>query len=197
MNSIGFALISLRSLIPQFFSVIIANTMIIISTYSILWAVYAFCGKKHSKRFDIILTSLFTVLFIIFTYAVPNISIRIIIISLLSAYIGIRITYSSLKEFKAKLNTRYFPLSGSSLLLSLTHIYRVIYYISANKHETSFLDSGSINGILLIINYCMIFLIYTSFIVLNSYRADMSSENPAVIWKHCRNFYRSAHTVIK
>ncbi len=172
VNSLGLILLGLRHYIPVFPSVVTANTFIVLSKYMILWSVFHFCEKKHSKKTDISLLILFIIFFIYFTYYKNDVSLRIILFSLLTAYINLQITFFSVKELKTTFNTVYLPLPTSTFILMTAHLFRMGYYLFGNIYESDFMNAQIINSISVILNFGMVFLLYISFIVLNSYRAE-------------------------
>ena len=172
-NGTGILLISLRGYITVFLSVIVSNSLLVLALSMILWSMRLFCGNSRKKKEEIFLTTLFTLLFFYFTYFRENITIRIIIQSLFLFYISLKLTLLSLHDINKKLEIVYIPFFASSLLLSLFHLYRVLFYLLGIRTETSFMSSAQINSIVIILHFTMLFIMHVSIIALNSYRSDI------------------------
>lgn len=76
---IGFILLLMQKILPDFLTIVIANTLTITSTGLFYIAVSRFLGQKHSKTFVISILTLLALLLIYFRYVIDNVGIRIIV----------------------------------------------------------------------------------------------------------------------
>ena len=78
-----FILMSLQGIIPDFLTIIAANTLIIGSTFVMAYGLESFAGKTPKLRLYIIQIVLMMVSLVYFTYFFPNVPARIITISII------------------------------------------------------------------------------------------------------------------
>ncbi len=83
--AIGFSLLLLRNILPDFITIIIANSLILISPNLYYIAVSKFSGQKHSPALSILIVLINAFLLIFFTYTSENVNARITTISILGA----------------------------------------------------------------------------------------------------------------
>ena len=83
----GFILLSLQGVIPDFFTIIAANTLIIGSTVVMTNGLEAFVEKTPKPGLYIILLLLMIVSLVCFTYFYPNVMARIITLSVMNIII--------------------------------------------------------------------------------------------------------------
>ena len=80
-NSLGMIMLGLRDFLPDIFSVVLANLLILSYFILIARGLHRFSGIRQLLRLDIAVGSITAVTFWLFTFPFPNINGRIIIIS--------------------------------------------------------------------------------------------------------------------
>jgi len=83
--AIGFSLLLARNFLPDSFTIVIANTLILTSPNLYYIAVSRFSGQKHSPSLSILIILINAFLLIIFTYFSENTAARIISVSIFGA----------------------------------------------------------------------------------------------------------------
>ena len=101
--AIGFPLLVLRGLIPDFLSIVLANILLLSAINLFYIAVCKFTGKSYSKAFVFILTGIILFILLYYRYVADNVTVRFIAINL--AHIA-SIGLSSYKLWQAR-NTSY------------------------------------------------------------------------------------------
>jgi hypothetical protein len=81
-NSIGLIMVALRDVLSEFFSIIVANSMIFLFFIYTTRGLVKFSGNHQRNWLDISALCSLIISFSIFTYISPNVNLRIIIISI-------------------------------------------------------------------------------------------------------------------
>jgi diguanylate cyclase (GGDEF)-like protein len=114
----GITLVALRNIIPDFFSVVISNTLIVTWIFLIWRAMNYFQGTTYPLKSALISFFLFIALFLFYTYITPNFIFRIIIVSLMIAIVSLFIARDIYKNTQHKFSTvvqRYMLISFVAL----------------------------------------------------------------------------------
>jgi hypothetical protein len=82
---LGFAMLSLRHLLPDFGTVVVANFLIGLGTVLICQGLIAFCGGRQKNFLVITSLGLLALLFTYFTHIEPDVRARVVVISLFMA----------------------------------------------------------------------------------------------------------------
>lgn len=114
---IGFVLLLMQKILPDFLTIVIANTLTITSTGLFYIAISRFLGQKYSKTFVISILTLLALLLVYFRYIIDNIGIRIIVASFSGTLFVVAIAYQLWK-------VRHLPYRFS---MRLTAIPFIIY----------------------------------------------------------------------
>jgi len=83
--AIGFSLLLLRNILPDIFTIVIANSLVLTSPNLYYIAVSKFSGQKHSPILSILTVIICAFLLIYFTYTNENVAARIVTVSILGA----------------------------------------------------------------------------------------------------------------
>ena len=169
---IGMLLLSLRGILPQFITVIIANTLIASFFVMIPYGIRVFFQKRiHLTYFSapVVLTALF---FIYFTYINPNISARVIVITLVALPCLSFAAYSIQKE---TIGAPY----GANVLLTVTlafqslfFLFRIIYTLLIEKGIQDFMTASTVQSIAFLVLIVGNISLYMGLIILNSQRVE-------------------------
>ena len=172
LNALGLMLLSLRSYLPDFITIVTANTLIISSAGLIAYGLEVFYGDKGKKQYYISASIMIFISLIYFTYRDPDVNARIVIISsvwsLLFSYCLYIIYRRTLRQYKEK----NLLLSGSLIFLIIANLYRIFPTVFYEGKIIDFMDASVIQGILLEINLLAHIFIATGLIVLNFQRVE-------------------------
>lgn len=172
LNALGLMLLSLRSYLPDFITIVTANTLIISSAGLIAYGLEVFYGDKGKKKYYISASIMIFISLIYFTYRDPDVNARIVIISsvwsLLFSYCLYIIYRRTLRQYKEK----NLLLSGSLIFLIIANLYRIFPTVFYEGKIIDFMDASVIQGILLEINLLAHIFIATGLIVLNFQRVE-------------------------
>ncbi len=131
--SIGFFLLSGRGYIPDFISIIVANMLIYIGFTLLIWGVLKFLHVNSNafEKISILLLTILLILFVIFTYALPNIGARVVSISVIIASISFYAGLTVLRNYKNTSLTFMRFLGGTFIFCSFIYMFRV--YLSIRE----------------------------------------------------------------
>lgn len=98
LNGIGFICLSLRGILPDFLTILIANSLIIVFFVMVARGLIEFAGGVQKIWLDVAPVVIITITFLYFTYFSPNVSARIVIISLLISFLCWRSAFIIYKQ---------------------------------------------------------------------------------------------------
>ena len=107
--ALSFLLLLLRGVVPDFLSIVVANTAISLSSYIIFWGVCAYTNRASDRRPFLLIPGLIFLFFLYFTYVDNDITIRTILISGSSAFFSFLCSYIlfTFNERQLKLSSRF------------------------------------------------------------------------------------------
>ncbi len=169
---IGMLLLSMRGLLPQFVTIIIANGATSVFYVLIPYGLTLFLKQHPPKWSYITALALFIVLFLYFTYIDFNVSIRIIVIELLkivsmmyAAYIIIK--YSKTIRIKPNQILLY-----SLLIHSAYSLFRIVYTGAYENSITEFMSSSNVQAVMFIVKILGSISISIGLIIYNLQRVE-------------------------
>lgn len=177
---LGFLLLSYRGFLPDFLTIILANTLIL-SFYMFSTSGFEkFLGVSRGiSRFQFAMLIAACAGLIVFTYFFPNVNIRIIIFSI-SAIVLILLLLNLLLD---KVRSLY-PLSYQIailplILLIIWSFFRTAYTVILESNITNFMESGLVHQYTFIVYAILHLLIMISLILLtfNRMTEDLKSSN--------------------
>ncbi len=122
----GFLLMLPRGIIPDFFTIIVANTIILGGVLLAFEGSRKFLGLRDSRFFSLSLLSFHAVLLAIFTYAENNVINRIVIISLCSMIVTARISFIFSRNQPPEKNFTYQFTGATNLAFCFLMLMRAI-----------------------------------------------------------------------
>jgi PAS domain S-box-containing protein len=169
LQTLGLLLLVLRGGIPEWASVILANTLLIGGLILGYIGLEAYTGKKSSQIHNIIILILFTVIHVWFTFNKPDLEARNLNISVTSLLIFIQCAWLLL--FRVQPENRSLT-RGVGLvyvafcLLSLTNILGFI--IGGKEMPVDYFDSGQFDTIVTIVYHMLVILLTYSLLLMFS-----------------------------
>jgi diguanylate cyclase (GGDEF)-like protein/PAS domain S-box-containing protein len=168
LQAIGVILIVLRGIVPDFFSIIISNTMIISGILIIYIGLERFIEKKSSQIHNYILVGVFISIHVYFTYIRPSLDARSYLIFAMTLILTFQIAYLMLRRASPSMrsNTRIVGIVFSGYVF--ISIIRVIFLAIFPLNSNDFFKSGA-SDTFIIIFYIMLAmgLVYGLIIMVN------------------------------
>ncbi len=168
----GMILLSMRGLVPQFVTIIIANGASAVYFALIPYGLKLFLKKHTSKWSYIAAITLFVLLFLYFTYIDFNVSARIIIIALLKIVFLVYSAYCVIKYSKTINIKPNIVLLYSFAIYSAYSLFRIVYTIAYENSITEFMSSSNIQAIMFIVKILGNISIFFGLIIYNLQRVE-------------------------
>lgn len=174
--SFGFILLSLRNILSDFFSVILANTFILLHFLFRVRAVHRFSKTKQQWALDLIPIILNTILFLYFTYIEPEINYRVVIISIIFSYYSFRNAIIVWKRFPQVLPKAQFTLILTFLIEGFWSILRLVLTLTVEGKILDFMNASVIQATSFIINISALIISSILFLICNIKRLEFELE---------------------
>ncbi len=165
-------LISLRGLIPDSLTVILANTLFISAFAMIDKGLRIFTDSKSTTWFYIITCGIILLSFTYLTFFSPNVSARIVIVSCFVSLYCVRLAIHIYGKLDLVLNEKNWLLILVFAVLGIWDLTRSILTALYEPHIGDYMDAGLIQSITLIIFNSATILIYTSLVNANANRLE-------------------------
>lgn len=145
---IGFVLLLMQKILPDFLTIVIANTLSVTSTSLFYIAISRFLGQKHSKTFVISILTLLVFLLVYFRYIIDNISIRIIVTSFSGSLFVVAIAYKLWKArhlpYRFSIRLTAIPFIAYGLMLAIRSVATIFsppqtMFANTNVESASYL----------------------------------------------------------
>ena len=142
-SGVGYVLLAMRGVIPDLFSIVIANTLLATGASWQYLGNRVFQGKRREFPWYGWLIGATAVLFVVFTYLMPSLSARIVIISavLSAVYLASACVLLRPLESQDKLLRRF--VAGTYLLLVIFLAWRAVASVFMGPIDPNFMLSSS------------------------------------------------------
>ncbi len=171
-NFAGMLLISLRGVIPDFFTIVAANTFIAVYFIFILLGLIDFAEVKDSLRIYFSLLAFTFLMFIYFTYYSPSVNARIAVISGIISLLCFRCFFLVNRNIPAILLNKNRLLCFTFFFLFLWFLFRVVQTVVFEDRIVSFMTAGAIHKATFIIFFAGSILITIGIIIINAQRLE-------------------------
>jgi hypothetical protein len=172
LNFLGFVFLSLRNILPDFITVILANFFIVFCFVLIARGLIYFSESEQNIWMDISPLSVLIITFLCFVYFIPNVSASIVVISLTLIFIVLRCAFISHRKIALIFNEKNWLLITTFILLSLWLFLRAFLNILFEKNVSNFILSGSIQGFSIIIGSISHIFIAIGLVIINAQRLE-------------------------
>ena len=122
----AFVLISLRNVIPDIVSILIANTCLVVAAFILYLGLERFVACPSSQRHNYIILAIFVGLFTYFTFFQPDVAIRIVLLNLALMLMFLQSSWLMLRRVGTQLKSLSRATGILCLLFALAGCYRLI-----------------------------------------------------------------------
>ncbi len=171
-NFVGFALLSLRNILPDFITTIVANFLIVLCLILVTRGLISFAKGKQNIWLDISPLAILIVLFFYFLYISPNLNARITVISLVMIFISLRCAIITQKNIPEVLCEKNWLLTFAFIWIAFWLLMRVFLTISHYGHINDFMSGSIIQGVSIITGIIGLIFIATGLIIINAQRLE-------------------------
>lgn len=173
INGVGFILLGHRGLLPDFLTVVVANTLIVSHLAMISRGISTFTGQLSNIWLDILPVACVVVAFVYLTYVKPDVNMRIILISIAIALLFFRCGLLKVRSFSSHLST------ADRVLISIFFFSAACFFLRAfvtfflGERLDSFMDAGLFQASMAVL-YCVAsILIMTGLIIINNQKIEI------------------------
>ncbi len=172
LYSFALAFMSLRNILPDFISIILANTLIIAGNGFIAYGLELFTNSTRRRWLFVSLTISMLILFLYFTYYSPDVSARIVIVSTIIAIIY---------GYSGYIVHKYVPrlIDGQNRFLAVVFyvqaiwvVLRIIQTAFIESSIVDFMNAPAFHGITVMVFFSGNIFIIIGLIVLNFQRVE-------------------------
>ncbi len=174
LHALGFLLIGLRATLPDFISIVMANSFLFWGTFFFYRGFKSFADEKVKTSYHITILLICTlIIFPFFTYISPDVSARVVIFSLIAAIYF----FFSARVF-AKIAQRTPSKSNKLLmvaLISLSTIYqaRAIFYLFPSHNIDALMSAGIFYELALLVTVILSIFFVIGLMQLNSSKLEI------------------------
>lgn len=152
-NSLGMLMIVSRDYVPVFISVILGNSILICTIYIVYdGMVRMIKGHTHIKLL-IIISSVFPIIHLYFTYYNPNLTARILNFAIFDSFGALYLCTYYWKKLKWKTDYIISVIFGTHMVYIFVHCYR-IYFTLVSTNQTNLFSGTSM------LKYYFLYLIF-------------------------------------
>ena len=137
--SLGFFSLSLRNNAPDFFTIILSNSLMVYSEVLVYEGIQLFFGRRAFSRFNYLILAGYILVQIYYTYTVPNINARIIWIGLVMFVLILRSGLALLNSTIPQLSKTTQPAAFIFFVTAATPFIRAIY-TAFQDHQVDMMD---------------------------------------------------------
>lgn len=138
----GFILLALRGMIPDVLSIVVANTLIVMGAGWQYAGNLAFQGEKPRLPWYWWLTAITAVLFVHFTYLMPNLIARIVVISAVFAVLRFACSWALLYPLKDRNRLVRWCIAAAFLIVATFMGVRAVYHLFTGPTDQNFMAAS-------------------------------------------------------
>lgn len=172
LYSVGMVLMGLRGLMPDGFSIIIANGFLVGGSCLIAHGLNEFFDRSSSRRLLALLTATCVTLCVYYTYFSPNVNARIIIVSSVIAFVYSYCSFLIFKFFPRILNGRNSFLVTVFFLQGIWNVIRVYYAFYIEGRIADYMYASSFHGLTTVIFFSGNILLILGLVAMNFQRME-------------------------
>jgi hypothetical protein len=177
LNFLGFVFLSLRNILPDFITIILANTFIVLCFAFIARGLVDFAEGKQNIWLDISPIFVVIITFCYFSYSSPNVNARIAVISLVIMFVCLRCISILRLKIETILGMKNWLLMATFIFLALWFLLRVVLTILFENKIHDFMSAGVIHGLSIIAVSIGHIFIAVGLIIINAQRLEHSLVN--------------------
>lgn len=180
LSVLAFLLVGLRNMLPDFLSIIVANSLGITAMFFFYKGFKSFAEEKLNYHLHLSFIIIYSVvLFPFFTYVIPNLRARIVITSFATAGYFLMCGLAHYRQGQRGLIKLNMILVATLFLLIVLRAFRAVYYSISSNDINELMSSGDLSGLMVL----LLTILSASFLIglmqLNSQRLE--EENAKLI----------------
>lgn len=171
-NAIGMLLLSQRDILPDFFSVITGNTLLLFSIVLINTGLSRFSGMRPAYNFYAGYMIVFVALYLYLTYVVPSLPYRVMVFSLFQMTLCALMIVIARRDLPRVLNKRNYALHWFLVLCAAWPLFRAIACFFEQEHLTNLMTAGFSHQFTFLGSIAAYIILVIALIIINAQRAE-------------------------
>lgn len=163
LQTLGFLLLSLRGLLPDFVTIVVSNVIIVVAAFIIYLGFAEFVKCESRRRVNYILIIIYAILQYLFTFTYESTSVRIILISMITAAFFIQSGMLLLNTKKHMYVPFVKTMGYASYFYVFVQCYRI--FVEIVQPTTDYFAAGSLATIGQLGNQFLTIVMVFSFII--------------------------------
>ncbi|MBF0468410.1 MAG: hypothetical protein HQK61_05940 [Desulfamplus sp.] len=177
LNGVGMLMLGLRGFLPDFLTVVVANFFIIVFFILVARGLIEFAGFKQTIWVCITPVIILMTTFLYFTYHSPDVSARVVIISLLIASLCWRSAYIVHRHVPLIIAGSNWLLTGIFSFAGAWFFVRAIFTVLFENNIQSFMSAGILHGLTFVVVFVSNIFVVIGLIIINSRRLEQDLTN--------------------
>ncbi len=173
LNFLGLVSLSLRGFLPDFITVVMANTLIVAGIGLIAYGIEIFAGSSRKIWLFVSLSVSLFVSFLYFTYPSPNVNARIVIISVILAILYFYCGYIIHKYVPRVIDAKNMFLVTVFSIQAIWFVLRIIPTVLIEGPIVDFMHAPAVQGVTIIVFWGGNIFVIIGLIVLNFQRVEI------------------------
>lgn len=169
---LGMVLMSLRGVLPDFVTIVAANTLLVAGFGSVAFGLQLFLARTGQKWLFLTLTVFLFLSYLVFTFYIPSVNARIILISGLIIFIYGYCGYLINRFQPDIMNERSFLLVTVFALQALWNVVRIYHTFFIGGNITDYMNAPFFHGLTTTVFFCGNIFIIIGLIVMNFHRVE-------------------------
>jgi len=189
-------LISLRNIIPDLFSIVLANAFIIGGTVVLYVGLERYVGEKTRQLHNYVMVAVFTFIHAFFTYVYPSLAIRNVNLSLALLYICAQGSWLTLRRVHQDLRS---ATRATGIVFIMLCIVSVAHFIDNLVHTpgNQLFMSGPLNAIVILVQEALFIALTFALFLLVSRRLLTALEGELKDRKQAEEALKKSNTQVR
>jgi len=171
--STGLFFISLRGEIPNWLSIILANTLIVGGSLLIYMGLARFLARKVPQIHNYFLLVFFAFSYLYFTYAQPDLDLRILLSSLAILIMVLQCIWLTLYGVPPSIRQLTRSIGLVFVAYALTYSVRIVHYFFSSHSSVDLFHSGMFEALMLVAFQMLIIILTYNFILMINKRLHL------------------------
>ncbi len=173
LNFLGLVFLSLRGFLPDFTTIVMANTLIVAASGLNVYGIELFAGSTSRKWLFVAPSVSLLVSFCYFTYYSPSVNARIVIISLIISIIYLYCAYIINSQMPRSMGSSNALLVVVFSLLAIWLVLRIISTVFVEGPVVDFMQASAVQGVTIIVFWIGNIFIIIGLILLNFQKVEI------------------------
>ncbi|OGP66970.1 MAG: hypothetical protein A2031_03580 [Deltaproteobacteria bacterium RBG_19FT_COMBO_43_11] len=171
-NATGMILLSQRDIWPDFLTVVIANACLILSMMLVNIGLNYFTGLQPRNKLYLLSLLVFLMVFVYFTYALPNLTFRIVVFSGFQSTLYVIAAILIYRDLPRILPQKNYILFRFFIFCAIWPVLRIISSFVISENPVDLIKAGFFHQLTVLVSIAAFMIMYIGLIVINAQRVE-------------------------